>query len=334
MKHCFFLFLLVFSTLQLNAQIKLEGIMDAYLATDFLHSNKTQASEFVTNSELNQLKVNLGVVHFKANFGKWNVLLSPAFGTYMERNYATEKKYLRWIYEAQIGRVLNKKNDLTIGVFSSPYTQESAKSTDHIMYSRSLAPEYVPYYINGIRWRHKINDAQTISIYIMDGWQHIFDPKVRPALGSLYEYKKEKWYLNYSTFWGNQASWGNSSFQLRALNEVNAQFTFNDKWRIQPCVYLGFELNRGYWWQLNTALERKLSQKFFLNARAEYYVDPKQIQLTYLPSDSGVLGFSFGGKYIVSDAFWLRSEVKYLDQMNGNANGRALYFFLNTSFLF
>lgn len=317
-----------------HSQVKLEGIVDSYLATDVLHSKKEQASEFVTNSELNQLKVNLGVLHFKAQMGKWNLLLSPAFGTYMSKNYASEKAYLRWIYEAQISRVLTKKQDLTLGVFSSPYTQESAKSTDHIMYSRSLAPEYVPYYINGIRWRYKFNEKHTFSFYVMNGWQHIFEPKARPAIGSLYEWKGKKWNLNYSTYWGNQSFFGDKSFHLRALNEVNAQFAMNEKWRIQPCVYIGFELKSGLWWQVNTAIERKLYPNLFLNARIEYYSDPDRIQITNFNDGKGIFGFSFGSKWMATETFWLRAEMKYLNNSSGHSSGNALYLFLNTSFLF
>ncbi|NJN00112.1 MAG: outer membrane beta-barrel protein, partial [Phormidesmis sp. RL_2_1] len=45
----------------------------------------------------------------------------------------------------------NKQIWLDAGVFGSPYTNESAISKDHLMYTRSFAPEYVPYYLAGVK---------------------------------------------------------------------------------------------------------------------------------------------------------------------------------------
>lgn len=74
----------------------------------------------------------------------------------MNQNYSNEKWFKRWIYEAYIQRKW-QRSSIAMGVFSSPYTHETPKSSDHISYSRSLAPEYVPYYISGLKYNRTIN---------------------------------------------------------------------------------------------------------------------------------------------------------------------------------
>ena len=86
-----------------------------------------------------------------------------------------------------------EKNEWAVGTFSSPYTQETPRGVDQLSASRSLAAEYVPYYVAGLRWTRSWSRQLKTQFFVTNGWQRLIFSGVRPSLGLLVQYEKKNW---------------------------------------------------------------------------------------------------------------------------------------------
>ncbi len=179
-----------------------------------------------------------------------------------------------------------EKNEWAVGTFSSPYTQETPRGVDQLSASRSLAAEYVPYYVAGLRWTRSWSRQLKTQFFVTNGWQRLIFSGVRPSLGLLVQYEKNKWKYNWSHFYGNLAPLGKLSPELalnrwRFFQEFNVGYT-NNNWTLQSCVYVGLQKQNGdtqlkYWLQGNLQASYALNAKLGFNARTEIFYDPKQV---------------------------------------------------------
>lgn len=102
----------------------------------------------------NELNVNLAFIDLRYRTDNFRARLIPGFGSYVNANYTNENGTLKNIIESSVGFKLFKNKNIwaDVGILGSPYTNESAISKDHLMYTRSFAPEYVPYYLSGVKF--------------------------------------------------------------------------------------------------------------------------------------------------------------------------------------
>lgn len=296
MKYMFsvFMFALILDSFARESdslRFQCHGLIDGY-STLGKSNSLGKIPYLVSSSNLNAFQINLNVMEFTWENSTWKYALSPGMGTYMTQNYASEKPFKRWIYEAYVQRKMNKSS-IALGVFSSPYTQETPKSFDQISYSRSLAPEYVPYYISGLKYNRTIHPNWSFSLFAMNGWQKMDYAHFTPSFGSLLEFKKGNWKVNWSTYFGREKTIQMKEPAIRMLVEGNLHY-FKGKWMFQTCIYAGSQginFSRN-WGQLNGQFAYVLSQRMKWYGRLEYFMDPSNIQIArkHLASESmGVL---------------------------------------------
>jgi hypothetical protein len=284
---------------------QMHGLIDGY-STLGKSNPLGKVPYLVSSSNLNSFQINLNLVELTWENSKWKYALSPAIGTYMQQNYANEKWYKRWIYEAFVQRKFNKSS-IAAGVFSSPYTQETPKSIDQISYSRSLAPEYVPYYISGLKYNRTLNANWSLSLFAMNGWQKMDYSNFTPSFGSLLEFKRDCWKFNWSTYIGREKPTLAKELQTRIFSEWNFQFT-KHKWLFQSCFFIGTQginFSRN-WGQLNGQIAYSLSDKMRLYGRMEYFKDPSKIQI----SEAQLASESLGIIYAVNDVLNIGTEFR------------------------
>ena len=157
-------------------KITITGGVDTYFGINPLDINQKIAPIYVSSNKLSSPAINLALIDFNYRpTQKLHFQFTPAYGTYMNANYAGEHKNLRWIYEGYLGIEFgkNKKQCLDAGIFSAPYTFETPKSWDQLMYTRSIAPEFVPYYLTGIRYKNAISEKLKLNLFLLNGWQKI-----------------------------------------------------------------------------------------------------------------------------------------------------------------
>jgi len=300
--------------------------LDVYLSTSNTKFGSDIFPYFVSSNRLNSGQVNLGFLDFRYNSNRFRVKLTPGIGTYMQSNYAPEPNYAKNIVEGYLGwKILKSKNYwLDIGVFSSPFTNESAISKDHYFYTRSIAPEYVPYYIAGLKATIPIRSTLTLYGYILNGWQQIKDQNNSKSLTVQLEYKPNSSHLiNWDVYVGDEKSSFQPTLRNRYFSDLYWYFTPpNARFHFVTCVYAGlqerldeqFKKQIANWWQANFVLKYNLSSKQSLAARVEYFSDSKRVQLQSLVN--AVDGMSLGStglcwNYTINKYMLIRGDARY-----------------------
>ncbi len=134
------------SNFNYQGKVTVNGYIDSYYGYDFNKPASKERPYFVSMARHNEFNINLAYIDVKYSSARLRARFVPGFGTYINANYAAEPGVLKNIVEGNIGVKLFPDKNIWIdaGVFGSPYTNESAISKDHLMFSRSFAPEYVP----------------------------------------------------------------------------------------------------------------------------------------------------------------------------------------------
>lgn len=326
----FFIFNLTFGNCQshkLDSSLQIHGGIDYYFGMQLNDIGSKQIPLYVSNNVLGEPTINLALVEISYKpTNRIRFQFSPGFGSYMKANYSGEKNNLRWIYEGYVGFKPNKKKDewLDFGVFSSPYTYEFAKGWEQTFMTRALAPEYVPYYLLGARYKKKLSTQFNLTVFLLNGWQHIDFQKKIPSLGTQLEYTKSKHYISWTTYHGNEKSTQKPLFGYRAFTEISWIYTAK-KFKLLTCGYAGLQqIKSNYkpWGQFNFSAEYTFNKKLFINGRIEHFIDPHNIQVyESLEPGFNCSGLSLGVRYCLSENLLFRCETKIL-----NDNRNAGYF--------
>jgi len=326
-------------------KLAIGGYLDAYYGFSS-EKNTSQTVPYLVNmNRNNELNINLAYIDIRYTDSNFRVRFVPGFGTYMNANYATEPGTLKNIVEGSVGFRLSKKRNIWLdaGVLGSPYTNESAVSKDHLMYTRSIAPEYVPYYLSGAKISLPFSKKITGYLYLLNGWQQILDLNSSKSIGTKLEFRpNDKLLLNWNTFLGDERSALNPNYKLRVFSDVYAIYNPNDSWSFTSCLYFGNqEVNinsksiNQQWWQANIIGKYNFNAKHALSGRAEYWNDPSQ---TMIMNPSVISGFSIGStslcyNYKANDHALVRFEARYFSSdknafltMNGNPTKNLSWF--------
>jgi hypothetical protein len=320
-----------------DSVFQIRGGIDYYVGLQLNEINQEIVPIYVSHNHLKSGSVNLGLLEVTYQPTKSiRVQLSPGFGSYMNANYSSENKKLRWIYESYVGfKPSKKRNDwVDIGVFSSPYTYEFAKSWEQPLYTRSIAPEYVPYYLLGVRYKRKINERFSLTTFLLNGWQRIEIQRKIPSLGTQLEFSKGKNYVSWTTYQGNEKTETQPDLGYRAFTEISWIYSY-EKIKLLSCLYGGMQYRSSkpiFWGQANVAIEYKLLKKLFVNARIEHFLDPSNVQITQVDEPGfNCSGLSLGTQWWLTDQLSVRMETKLLRDnsfsgyfSNGTENKRFL----------
>jgi hypothetical protein len=301
-------------------KLQISGGIDLYYGLNPMDIEQESIPIYVSSNQLNSASVNLGVIDFKYKLNdRFRFQLSPAMGTFMKANYAAENKYVRWIYESSIGISPRKRKNewIELGIFSSPYTFENPRSWDQIAYTRAISPEFVPYYCAGVRYQNELSENYKLTLFLLNGWQKIELQKKIPSLGTQLEWRKNKEYISWTTYTGNERTDLTPDLGFRFFTEISWAHE-TEKFRTQACFYSGLQhiKNDGLknWWQINGIFDYKFGKKTDAYIRQEYYHDPNKIQIATPINAIGFTGFvsSLGLTHRLSDNLIFRVEGKSL----------------------
>jgi hypothetical protein len=276
--------------------------LDLYGGYFFGKTNNGHIPYFVSASRSGEATVNLAYIEVKYSAERVRARFAPGFGTYMNANYAAEPNTLQHIVEGSAGVLLSKKKGIWLdaGVFGSPYTNESCISKDHLVYSRSFAPEYVPYYLAGAKLSVPLSPKLTLYAYLLNGWQQIQDQNKGKALGTQLEWKPNAHHtFNFNTFIGDERSEAAPQNRMRYFADAYWLYA-KGKWSATACTYIGVqerlnaqgEKEQHVWWQANVMGKYQLRDKYSLSGRIEYFNDPNSVQITPITSSAGFSAYS------------------------------------------
>jgi hypothetical protein len=304
------------SSLAFKGKVTVEGYIDAYYAYDFNNPAGKDQPYFVSMARDREMNINLAYVDLKYTSSRVRARFVPGFGTYVNSNYAKEKGTLRNIIEGSVGIKLSKTKGFWIdaGIFGSPYTNESAISKDHLTYTRSLAPEYVPYYLTGVKLTMPVTNKWNAYLYVLNGWQQIEDENNKLSLGTQLEYRPNDHLLfNWDTYIGDERSAGDTLTAPRYFTDL--YFIYNKgRWSATSCFYVGVQRQsqnaNATWWQGNFIARYNLTEKLSVTGRIERFSDPRSVQVVPITLVKGfaVNSSSLGLNYKVADNLLVRLE--------------------------
>ena len=316
---------------------RLGGGLDAYYALNLKDIKSNNIPYFVSSARNNEFNINMAYLDFTFESERIKFRFAPGVGTYMNANYAAEPGLLKIPLEAKGAVRLFKKKGvwLELGVLGSPYTNENPFSKDQLMYSRSLAPEYVPYYMCGARVSSQLTEKFKLSAFVINGWQQIKDVNDGKSIGTSVEYKTGKHStLFWNTYVGSERSSQHTDFRTRYFTDVYWVYQGGPKWSFSSCVYFGDQqrmlakLENHFWWQANAMARYSFGKLGSLSARVEYFHDPHAIQLSPITTANGFkcFGYSLGYSIPIESNAMIRFEVKDL-----MSRGKGLFYDKNNS---
>jgi len=281
-----------------NGKVTVEGYLDAYYAYDFNKPSSGDRPYFVSMARHNEMTINLAYIGIKYSSSRLRGHFVPGFGTYINANYTNEPSSLKNIVEAFAGVKLwrNKNIWMDVGIFGSPYTNESAISKDHLAYTRSFAPEYVPYYLSGVKLSFPIAQKLKGYFYLVNGWQQIQDVNQNKSIGTQLEYRPSNTLLiNWNTYIGNEQSSNHREFSTRYFTDLFFIYT-KGKWSATGCYYIGIQqrnnMEDAFCWQANIIGRYNITEKLSVTGRLEYFDDPDQVLITPITTASNFNSYS------------------------------------------
>jgi len=310
----------VFSQNDTLKKLNFSAYGELYYSYDFSNPQNHEKSNFLYNHKRhNELNSNLILV--KANYldKNYRANIGLMAGNYPQYNLSAEPTWAQFIYEANIGVKISKKENIWLdaGVMPSHIGFESAISADCWTLTRSLLAENSPYYETGIKLSYiSKNEKLNISALYLNGWQKISKPDYiqKPSFGTQITYKPyEKIVINYSIFIGSEKPDSINSF--RHFHNFYMQYEPTNKFGIIAGFDIGmdkFSMNTyGTWYSPVLIIRHRLNKKTRIALRGEYYNDPKQIIIsTGTINGFRTCGLSSNIDFDLNDKIRLRVEGK------------------------
>ena len=304
------------TSLAYKGKVSVEGYLDVYYAYNFNDPTSKDQPYFVSMNRHKEVNINLAYIDIKYSSSRLRARFVPGFGTYINANYASETGSLKNIVEGSAGIKIFPKKEIWIdaGVFGSPYTNESAISKDHLAYTRSFAPEYVPYYLTGVKLTMPLSSKVTAYLYLLNGWQQIQDQNKTGAIGTQLEYRpNENLLINWDTYIGDERSATDTTIGKRYFSDIYFIYS-KGKFSATGCAYAGIQKQaknkNGIWWQANLIGRYSMTKKLSTSARIEYFDDPNGVQIIPITKIKGFSSYSssLGLNYKLADNILLRFE--------------------------
>lgn len=304
----------------LIGHLAIGGYLDTYYGYYFNKPRGRKQPYAVSSAQHNEFNINLAYLDVRYRSSKFRARFVPGFGTYMNANYASEPGTLKNLVEANVGVKLfpNKNIWLDAGVLGSPFTNESAISKDHLMYSRSLAPENVPYYLSGVKLFIPISSKFTGQAYLLNGWQQIDDKNEKKSVATQLEFRpNSKMLWNWNVYFGDERSDVNPTYRQRLFSDIFWIYKPGKKFDATSCIYFGQqEFVNGptaNWWQGNFIARYSFDEKFSLSGRLEILKDKNNVLLiTPVNSPYEVIGWGVCLNVAVSHNALFRLDARQL----------------------
>ncbi len=300
--------------------VAIGGYVDSYWNYNLTNPRAESVPYAVSSARNNEMTINLAYVDLRYRSHRMRARFVPGFGTYMNDNYANETGTLKHLVEANVGILLSEKRKIWVdaGVLGSPYTNESAVSKDHLMYTRSLAPENVPYYLSGIKVSVPVSAKVSAYLYLLNGWQVIEDNNRGKSVGTQVEIRPaENLLFDWNTYWGDERSAQRPDYRTRLFSDVFMIFKPHEKWDVTSCFFAGRQNQNNLpalnWWQVNLIARYHFTRRLSLSGRIEYFDDPKEAVVTSANPFEGFSSYTTGGclNVKVTDNALFRMEVRH-----------------------
>lgn len=301
-----------------TATLTFSGYGELYYQYDFAKPDNHERPEFIYNHKRHN-EVNFNLAFAKAAYAskKTRANFGIMVGNYAQYNLAAEPTWAQFVYEANAGVKLSKKQNLWLdaGIMPSHIGFESAIGADCWTLTRSLVAENSPYFEAGAKLSF-LNKKEnlTVAALLLNGWQRIHRPDSyqKPAFGLQVNYKPTgQLTLNYSNFIGSDKP--DDADVRRVYHNLYAIWDGGKGIGVIAGVDVGQEEGIGEWVSPVLVLRTLLGEKWRLAGRFEYFHDPKQVIVnTGTKNGFRTFGYSINLDFSVSEMALLRFEGRSL----------------------
>lgn len=284
--------------------------LSAYLDLYYSHFTGStggtgQLPYLVSSARNNEVSLNLAHIDIRYNDENLRARFVPGFGSYMNSNHGAEPGTLAYVVEASAGVRISKKRNIWLdgGVIGSPYSNENPVSKDHLMYTRSLAAENVPYYLSGLKLTIPVSRKLKAVLYGLNGWQQVRDLNNQKSLGTQLEWTvNENNLLNWDTYLGDERQAGRPNERMRWFTDLYWIGKAGKHWDFTSCVFYGIQQRRDTvqaviftyqpWWNANFIARYRFNSHNEASARVEWFSDPGSV--IQIPLNPAVNGYETG----------------------------------------
>lgn len=268
----------------LASRLKLEGGVDTYYAFNF--NRPADSANFIpgtgsTAKRHNEFSVNLATLGVSVDPAPVGVHLLLGFGTGMEVVHAAEPPGIavgpnvwRYVQQASLSFA---HGPLTVeaGVYPSHIGLESFQSQLNWTYTRSWIGEESPYYQSGVKGTWRFNDAWSVQLHLINGWQTIGENNHGKVLGTQVAYSGARLSASFNTFIGDEGMEGSEG--LRLFGDLVATYKVTDRFSLAATADAGAQhrpdADAALWYAAALNARMQLSEPVAITARGEFYKD-------------------------------------------------------------
>jgi len=323
--RCFFLIGLCLTVLTNTAQEKLDSrapfqwqvYTEGYYRFPFRSPESGKRIPILYNySKQQSPDINLALLKGSFHQGHLTVRGGIMAGSYSRFNLNPEPPLLRHIYEANIGWQFNPQWAIEAGVFPSHLGLESVIGKDNWNASRSLLAENSPYYETGVRLNYQPHKRLSVSLLLLNGWQHMRDNNNDLAWGSQVQFRPDSaWLFNSSTFIGNEMP-DSIKAAIRFFHNFFLTRSIGKHWNVALLFDIGAQQNSIQdgcrWWSgAGMVIQYRPSNQLQAALRVENFDDRKGVLIpTGTPHGFGVRSFTVNADYTPGKHWMIRGEYR------------------------
>ncbi len=259
--------------------IKVSGLMDSYYGLNFNHPASKENSLRNFDIKNKRYDLNYGRISFERSAEPFGFRVDAGLGTATKLLHGNERawKGARYIQQAYLSYKIKQLHGAQVdfGKFNTSAGAEVTETHLNWNYSRSFLYANGPYYHFGLRTTVPVNKYFTAGWQLVNGWNNIRDNNSGKTMGftGALTVGKLSWFNTYYT--GPEkvdTTEGRRSFYdtIVAYNPTGKlNFLVNFDYGRDKRIGAGEDT----FWGVATSLRYKVTERFYLSPRWEYYRD-------------------------------------------------------------
>ena len=268
--------------------IQVHGAVDVYADANFNgpadHANFLPGTG-TTAKRANELSVNLASIELVKAPEPVGFHLWLGAGTGADVVHAGEfvgpaagPEIWRYVQQASVSARIPVGRGLVVegGIYPSHIGFEGFASQGNWTYTRGWMGEFSPYYQTGIKVSYAFDDAWSVQLHLLNGWQRIGDNNNGKAIGTQVAWKTGPSTLTFNTFFGPELD--NDSSHWRFFGDLIWQLDVAPTTSLAISADAGLqqrpEVSAATWHGEAIWVRQKLSPRWTGVLRVELYRDP------------------------------------------------------------
>jgi hypothetical protein len=273
---------------QLLGSTSLSGFVDTYYGYNFNQPTSRTSALRAFDAPSNQFALNLIEINLDkppdASNSRLGFHLGFGFGQAINVVNSTDPAglgFAQYLKEAYISYLapIGKGLQVDVGKFVTPHGSEVIETKDNWNYSRGLLFGYaIPYYHFGARAKYSFNDKYSISGFLVNGWNNIYENNTGKTYGATFGWNPSKKISVSQGYMAGPETTGSNSHWRQLSDTV---VTYSPTAKVSTTV--NFDYGRGdriagivrpvYWTGIAGYVRYAFDSRYTVATRYEYFND-------------------------------------------------------------